>query len=337
MTQHTADIVIIGAGPAGLFAIFEAGMVKLRCHVIDALEYVGGQCTALYPEKPIYDIAGFPSINAADLISNLEQQAAPFDPVYHLNQRVEKLSKTADGWAVATSADTQISAKAVVIAAGCGAFGPNRPPLAGLETYEGKSVFYLVKRREDFRGKRVVIAGGGDSAVDWAISLSEVAERVSVVHRRPKFRAAPESEARLNALAAAGKIDMVIPYQLHGLEGANGQLTNVIVSDLDNKTKSIPADVLLPFFGLAMELGPIADWGLNLNQNHIAVNPATMETNAEGIYAIGDIATYAGKLKLIVCGFSEGAVAMHAAYNRVHPDKALHFEYSTSKGVPSAA
>lgn len=337
MTQYTGDIIIIGAGPVGLFAIFEAGMVKMRCHVIDALEYVGGQCTALYPEKPIYDIAGFPSVNAADLISNLEQQAAPFAPTYHLNQRVEKLQKVGDGWKVTTSTGTEITAKAVVIAAGCGAFGPNRPPLSGLEQYEGKSIFYLVKRREDFRGKKVVIAGGGDSAVDWAISLSEVAERVSVVHRRPKFRAAPESEARLHALAEAGKIDLVIPYQLHGLEGSNGELTNVIVSDLDNKTKSVPADILLPFFGLAMDLGPIADWGLNLHQNHITVNPATMETSAEGIYAIGDIATYEGKLKLIVCGFSEGAMAMHAAYKRVHPDVALHFEYSTSKGVPSAA
>lgn len=337
MTQHTADIVIIGAGPVGLFAIFEAGMLKMKCHVVDALEYSGGQCTALYPEKPIYDIAGFPSIQAADLIANLEKQAEPFSPVFHYNQRVEKLTKTANGWSVTTSTGTKIDAKAIVIAAGCGAFGPNRPPLANLESYEGKSVFYLVKRREDFRGKRVVIAGGGDSAVDWAISLSEVAEKVSVVHRRPKFRSAPESEARLKSLADSGKIELVIPYQLHGLEGKNGQLTNVIVSDLDNKTKSLQADVLLPFFGLAMELGPIADWGLNLNQNHIAVNPATMETSAEGIYAIGDIATYEGKLKLIVCGFAEGAMAMHAAYNRVHPDKALHFEYSTSKGVPNAA
>ena len=337
MTQYTADVVIIGAGPVGLFGIFEAGMVKLRCHVVDALEYLGGQCTALYPEKPIYDIAGFPSVQAADLIANLEQQAAAFAPVYHFNQRVEKLSKTAEGWSVSTSANTQITTKAVVIAAGCGAFGPNRPPLAGLEAYEGKSIFYLVKKREDFRGKKVVIAGGGDSAVDWAISLSEVAEKVSVVHRRPKFRAAPESEARLKTLADSGKIELVIPYQLHGLEGKNGQLSNVIVSDLDNKTKSLEADILLPFFGLAMDLGPIANWGLNLDQNHIAVNPATMETSAPGIYAIGDIATYPGKLKLIVCGFAEAAMAMHAAYNKVHPDKALHFEYSTSKGVPSAA
>lgn len=336
MTKHQTDIVIIGAGPVGLFAIFEAGMLKMRAHVVDTLDFTGGQCTALYPEKPIYDVAGFPSIEAAGLIENLMQQAAPFSPTYHLGQQVVKLDKAGENWKVTTSKGTEIETKAIVIAAGCGAFGPNRPPLAGLEEYEGKSVFYLVGKREEFRGKRVVIAGGGDSAVDWAISLSEVAAKVMVVHRRPKFRAAPESEAKLKALADSGKIELVVPYQLHGLEGANGQLSKVIVSDLDNNTKALEADVLLPFFGLAMELGPIADWGLGLHMNHIEVAADTMATSQPGIFAIGDIATYPGKLKLIVCGFSEAAMAMHAAYKKVHPDVALHFEYSTTKGVPGA-
>ena len=335
-SQHVTDIVIIGAGPVGLFAVFEAGMLKMRAHVIDTLEAVGGQCAALYPEKPIYDIPGYPSILAAELVEKLKQQAAPFAPTYHLGQRVEKLEKTASGFNVTSSTGTQISCKAVIIAAGCGAFGPNRPPIEGLEAFEGKSVFYLVSKREDFRGKKVVIAGGGDSAVDWAISLSELTEKLYVIHRRDKFRCAPESAARLKSLAESGKIEMVIPYQLAGLEGSHGQLSKVIVATLEGETKALDADILLPFFGLAMELGPIAQWGLNLEHNHIMVNSATCETSTPGIFAVGDIANYQGKLKLILCGFSEVAMACHAAYSLVHPNEALHFEYSTSKGAPSA-
>jgi thioredoxin reductase (NADPH) len=331
------DIVIIGAGPVGLFAVFEAGMLKMKCHVIDTLEAVGGQCAALYPEKPIYDIPGYPTILAAELVEKLAEQAKPFSPTYHLGQRVDKVAKTASGFTVTTSAGTAIDCKAIIIAAGCGAFGPNRPPLEGLEQYEGKSVFYLVTRREDFRGKKVVIAGGGDSAVDWAISLSELTSKLYVVHRRDKFRCAPESAEKLKTLAASGKIEMVVPYQLSGLEGASGKLSAVVVSTLEGEKKKLPADALLPFFGLAMELGPIAEWGLNLAQNHIAVNPASCETSTPGIFAIGDIASYDGKLKLILSGFSESAMAMHAAYKLVHPGEALHFEYSTTKGVPQAA
>lgn len=333
MTIHHTDIAIIGAGPVGLFTIFEAGMLKMNCHLIDTLGAVGGQCAALYPEKPIYDIPAHPTILAEDLVSQLEAQAAPFNPIYHLGQQVTALTKTGEGWQVTTSKDTVINCKVVMIAAGCGAFGPNRPPLDNIEEYEGKCVHYLVGKREQFAGKTIVIAGGGDSAVDWVNSLSEVAKKIYVVHRRPKFRAAPDSVAKMEALASTDKVEMIIPYQLDGLQGDNGQLSAVIVKTLDGQTRTLKADYLLPFFGLAMELGPIANWGLNLEHNHIAVNHSTFETNEKGIFAIGDIATYPGKLKLILCGFSEAAMACHAAHTYVHPDTELHFEYSTSKGV----
>lgn len=313
-------------------------MLKMQCHVVDTLEAVGGQCSAMYPEKPIYDIPGYPSILAQDLVDRLAEQAAPFAPTYHLGQRVEKVEKQADGsFLVATSTGTEIHCKAIIIAAGCGAFGPNRPPLAGIEAYEGKSVFYMVTKRETFRGKKVVIAGGGDSAVDWAISLSELTEKLYVIHRRPKFRCAPESAARLEQLAKDGKIEMVIPYQLDALEGANGVLTSVTVATLEGEKRTLEADILLPFFGLSMELGPIAEWGLNLTHNHIGITLPDCATSTPGIFAIGDIATYEGKLKLILSGFAEAAQAAHAAHKLLHPGEVLHFEYSTSKGVPSAA
>lgn len=337
-TFHRTDVAIIGAGPVGLFAIFECGMLKMRCHVVDALDMVGGQCAALYPEKPIYDIPGHPSIDAADLIDRLAEQAAPFAPTYHLGQQVVKLERTHEGrWQLTTSVGTVIDAQAVIVAAGVGAFGPNRPPLDGLEAYEGTSVFYMVRRKQDFAGKRVVIAGGGDSAVDWTLSLADIAERVYVIHRRPKFRAAPESVARMEVLVREGKVEMVVPYQLSGLEGADGRLTGVRVATLDGQEKTLPADALLAFFGLSMNLGPIADWGLNLDRNHIHVLPPSCATSAPGVFAIGDIASYPGKLKLILCGFSEAAQAAHAIHPLVHPGEALHFEYSTSKGVPGAA
>lgn len=337
MTQiPMTDVAIIGAGPVGLFAVFQCGMLGLKAHVIDSLPEIGGQCTALYPEKPIYDIPGFPSVAAGDLIARLEEQAAPFAPVYHLGQQMTGLARGGDGesWLLTTSKGTSIQARTVIIAAGAGAFGPNRPPLAGLEAYEEKSVFYMVKRREDFRGKRVVIAGGGDSAVDWALSLSNVAASVMVVHRRDQFRAAPDSVTRMRTLAAEGKIDMIVPYQLHGLEGANGQLSTVIVASIDGQERRLSADTLLPFFGLAAHLGPIAEWGLGIEHHHITVNPANSETNQPGIYAIGDIASYSNKLKLILTGFAEAAQAAHAIYHRLNPGKELHMEYSTTKGIP---
>jgi thioredoxin reductase (NADPH) len=334
-SHHDTDVVIVGAGPVGLFAVFECGMLRMRTHVVDALDAIGGQCVALYPEKPIYDIPGHPAIDAGRLIDQLVAQAAPFAPTYHLGQRVEALAPTGDGgWRVTTSLDVTISARAVIIAAGCGAFGPNRPPLAGIAGYEGGAVQYFVKRREDFRGRRVVIAGGGDSAVDWALSLAEVADHVMVVHRRDKFRAAPESLARMRALAEAGRVELVVPWQLAALEGDGRELTGVVVEDLDKRRRTLVADRLLPFFGLAMELGPIANWGLALERGLITIDPATAATSVDGIHAIGDIAHYPRKLKLILTGFAEAAHAAHAIHPRVFPGEALHFEYSTTKGLP---
>ena len=328
------DVAIIGAGPTGLFAVFECGMLKMRAVVIDTLEAIGGQCSALYPEKPIYDIPAHPAIEGAELVARLEQQAAPFAPTYLLGRRVETLVPGEGGFTLTTSAGDVVQAKAVIIAAGAGAFGPNRPPLDGLPGYEaGGGVRYLVARREEFRGKRVVIAGGGDSAVDWALSLKDVAAKVTVVHRRPKFRAAPETAAQLEAAAGRGEVEMAIPYQLHGLEGDGTTLTGVQLATLKGEVKTVPADHLLAFFGLSMELGPIAEWGLGLAHSHVAVNPATCETNIPGVHAIGDIASYPGKLKLILQGFAEAAMAAHAIHPRVFPGQALHFEYSTSKGV----
>lgn len=336
--SNTTDVVIIGAGPVGLFAVFELGMLKIRTHVVDALPHVGGQCIALYPEKPIYDIPGFPAIDAQDLIANLHKQAAPFAPTYHLGQQVVKCERLETGdWRLETSTGTVLTCKAVVIAAGCGAFGPNRPPMQNLETYEGRHVHYMVGKREAFRDQTIVIAGGGDSAVDWAISLHDVVRKIYFVHRRDKFRAAPESVARMNELAISGKIEMVIPYQLDALEGDGSTLTGVTVSTLDGGKRTLEAQHLLAFFGLSMDLGPMAQWGLGLSHNHITVNPTTSETSQQGIFAIGDIATYENKLKLILCGFSEAAFAAHAIRNIVYPDTAYHFEYSTSKGVSHAA
>ena len=332
------DVAVIGAGPVGLFAVFQCGMLGFRCHVIDVLDTTGGQCAALYPEKPIYDIPGHPSILAMDLIDRLLEQAAPFEPTYHLGHPVLRLLPLdgRDGWRLEMGGGKSITARAVIIAGGAGAVEPVRLPLADVAEFEGTSLFYLVRSKADLAGKRVVIAGGGDSAVDWALALQGVAAKIMVVHRREKFRAAPDSVRRMHALADDGHLEMVVPYQLSGLEGEGGQLRAVRVATLDGEEKTLEADVVLAFFGLVNNLGPIAEWGVNLDHHQIAVAPDTCATNLPGVFAVGDIAAYPGKLKLILSGFSEAAMAAHAIHPLIHPDRELHFEYSTTKGLPGA-
>ena len=326
------DVVIIGAGPSGLFSAFQAGMLGMKSAIIDTLEVVGGQCAALYPEKPIYDIPAYPQILSQDLVNKLLEQATPFSPEYFLSEQVVGLEDHGNFFKLTTSMGTVLQAKVVIIAAGAGSFGPNRPPLENIESYEGKSIFYLVTNREYFAGKNVIIAGGGDSALDWAISLSEIAN-ISIVHRRTKFRAAPATVQKIHELDSLNKIKLITNYQLDGLKGENGILEEVIGADLDGNKKILKADILLPFFGLAQNLGPILDFGLNVNNHHIKVDYPYFETNVKGIYAVGDVATYEGKLKLILTSFAESASALHHAYSRVFDGKALHFEYSTTKGI----
>jgi thioredoxin reductase (NADPH) len=329
---HT-DAIIVGAGPVGLFAVFELGLLDIKAHLIDILPKIGGQCAELYPEKPIYDIPGYPVITGQGLVDALEKQIHPFGPTFHLGEMVEKVEVLGTPekplFRVATDAAATIEAKVVVIAAGGGSFQPKRPPTPGVEAYEGKSVFYSVRKIEHFRGRRVLIAGGGDSALDWALNLQPVAQRVILVHRRDEFRAAPHSVNAMRALVADKKMDLVIA-QLVGVKGAGGQLSAVTARDADQSTFDLACDDLLPFYGLTMKLGPIAKWGLNLRENLIPVDVATFETSAPGIFAIGDIVTYPGKLKLILSGFHEAALAAQKAHRYVYPDKKLVFQYTTS-------
>lgn len=338
--HHTTDIVVIGAGPVGLFTVFQCGMLGMQCHVVDALPAIGGQCRALYPEKPIYDIPAWPSISADALIDQLTQQAAPFAPTYHVGQTVSALEgDEKQGFKIITSSNTSIACRAVIIAAGAGAFGPNRPPLEGIEDYEGHNVHYMIERRNKFDDQRLVIAGGGDSAVDWALALHDAAAHITFIHRRDSFRAAPESVSRLRAMATAPnpKLDILTPYQLHGLQGSNGKLNGVILRNIETETDTaLPADHLLAFFGLATDVSALADFDLEMDRTHIITDPATAATSRAGVFAVGDIATYPHKLKLILTGFAEAAAAAHQAYGLVFEGRALHFEYSTTKGITAA-
>lgn len=328
------DVAIIGAGPSGLFAGFQAGMLGLKTIIIDTLSYAGGQCSALYPEKPIYDIPAIPAIKAEDLIRNLLQQIEKFNHQMQFNTFVESLEKNPDGAftlkAKSNGIDLSINSKTIIIAIGGGSFGPNRPPLDGIELFEAKSVFYMVNNKKHFEGKNVVITGGGDSAVDWALLLSDIAN-VSIVHRRNKFRAHESSLQELERLINLGKITLHVPYKMHSLVGSNGILSNIVLENIDDSSfKTIQADFLLPFFGLSMDIGPVHSWGLEFDDKYIKVEPSTMQTNINGVFAIGDIASYAGKLKLILCGFSEAATACYAARKHIFPEKSFHFEYSTT-------
>jgi len=333
--QFETDVAIIGAGPVGLFTVFQCGMLGLKSHVIDSLEDIGGQCSALYPEKPIYDIPSHPEILAGDLIENLQKQAAPFNPIYHLSQQVVSMSQDNGLWILKTSTNNEISAKAVIIAGGAGAFGPNKPPLEKLEQYEGTSIFYMVREKKAFEGQDIVIGGGGDSAVDWAIALAPIAKSVTVVHRRDKFRAAPDNVKKMHNMAEQGLINMAVPYQLSDLKGDGNKLSSVIVKGKEGE-KTLKADALLLFYGLSMDLGPINDWSLDIEGGQIKVDPSTSQTNQDTIYAVGDIAAYKNKLKLILTGFSESAMAAHDIRRKLYPDEVMHFEYSTTKGVPGA-
>ena len=323
------DMVIIGAGPVGLFAVFEAGLLGLECHLVDNLDKIGGQCAELYPEKPIFDIPALPRCTGQELIDRLIEQAAPFKPVYHLEQQAEKLSRQDDGrWRMVTSTGTTFVTPNIVIAAGAGSFVPRRIPLPGAENFEGKSLYYAVRRMADFDGKHLLIAGGGDSALDWLLNLQPRAASVTLLHRRDEFRAAPDSVAQMRALVAAGETQLIIG-QIAGLEGEGGQISSVALKTKDGQIDH-PCDTILAFFGLKMELGPIADWGLNLERNLIGVETESFETNQQGIFAIGDIITYPGKLKLILSGFHEGALMCQKAFKYARPEERLVFRYTTS-------
>ncbi|PZX59183.1 thioredoxin reductase (NADPH) [Algoriphagus ratkowskyi] len=331
---HT-DLCIIGAGPVGLFAVFEAGLLKMRCHLIDALPQVGGQLSEIYPQKPIYDIPGYPEVNAQDLVDNLMEQAKPFSPTFTLGERVDHLAKQEDGSFILTTSDkTKIHAQVIVIAGGLGCFEPRKPVVENLELFEGKGITYMVKNPETFRDKNVILAGGGDSALDWTIFLSKVAKRVTLVHRNETFRGAPDSASKVFDLANKGKIDLILSANLKGVSG-NGVLDTVTFTDKNKEEIKIGADYLIPLFGLSPKLGPIADWGLSIDKNAIEVDTRDYSTGVDRIYAIGDINTYPGKLKLILCGFHEAAIMMHSAFKYVYPDQKLSFKYTTVNGVNS--
>jgi thioredoxin reductase (NADPH) len=323
------DAVIVGAGPVGLFAVFELGLVDVKAHVIDILDRPGGQCAELYPEKPIYDVPGLTVVTGQQLTDRLMEQIKPFGAEFHFGERVETLDRLDGGFRLETDTGTVFECKVVVIAAGGGSFTPKRPPLPGIEAYEGSSVFYSVRKMDAFKDKDVVIVGGGDSALDWTLNLQPVAKSLTLLHRRSEFRAAPASVAKMLELVESGDIAFKLG-QVTELQGADGKLTSVTVKAADGSTFQQPLEVMLPFFGLTMKLGPVADWGLNLEENLIPVDTEKFETSEKGIFAIGDINTYPGKLKLILSGFHEAALMAQQAHKYVHPDKKLIFQYTTS-------
>jgi thioredoxin reductase (NADPH) len=328
--RHETDVAILGAGPIGLFAVFELGLLDLKAHLIDILDRPGGQCTELYPEKPIYDIPGLPVVSGQELTDKLMQQVKPFHPQFHLGQMACGLDKLGDGqWRLKTDAGTEIIAPVVVIAAGAGSFVPKRPPIAGIAEYEGKSVFYAVRKMDAFHGKNILIAGGGDSALDWTINLAPVAAKLTLVHHRDGFRAQQHSVNQMRELAAHGKINFEIA-SVKALHGAGGMLDEVTLASPDKREWRHACNIFMPFFGLTIKLGPIAEFGLNLHEDRIPVDTEKFESSTPGIFAIGDINAYPGKLKLILCGFHEAALMAQAAFHICRPNEKLRFQYTTS-------
>jgi len=325
------DVVVIGAGPAGIFAVFELGILNLKCHVIDILDRPGGQCAELYPEKPIYDIPGFPEVTGNELADRLIAQASPFNPAYHFNELAVSLERLPSGrFKVTTDADTVIEAGAIIVAAGGGSFTPKRPPVPGIEDYEGTSVFYAVRKMEQFRDKRIVVAGGGDSALDWTIHLAPVAKSLVLVHRRAGFRAAPDSITKMEELVDSGDVELHVA-QMKELHGEGGQLEGITFTHKEDGDYRYDCDMLLPFFGLTMKLGPVAEFGLTFNEDDkIPVDTEFFSTNLEGVFAIGDIVAYPGKLKLILSSFHEAALAARGCFKTIHPDVELKLGYTTS-------
>ncbi|MBL4612388.1 MAG: NAD(P)/FAD-dependent oxidoreductase [Emcibacter sp.] len=329
----TTDMIIIGTGPVGLFAVFEAGLLGLKCHLIDNLDRAGGQCIELYPEKPIYDIPSRPTVTGEELVDDLMKQAEPFEPVFHLSQQAEALKKLDNGnWRVTTTRGKVIDAPIVVVAAGAGSFVPKKPPFKKLADFEDKSVDYAVHRMEKYRDKNLVIVGGGDSALDWAISLAPIAKRVTLVHRRAEFRGAHDTAQQMLSMVESNALD-VYYGNITDLVGEDGQLSDVEITDLTGEVRNVACDYMLPFMGLKVKLGPIAEWGLNLDKKHVEVNPENFETTQQGIYAIGDVCSYPAKIKLILTGFYEGAVMVRAAFKYAFPDRKMAGGYTTTNSV----
>lgn len=330
---HSTDAIIIGAGPVGLFAVFELGLLDMKAHLIDILDKPGGQCAELYPEKPIYDIPALPVVSGQQLTDQLMEQIKPFGATFHLGQMAERVEKTDTGWRVTTDAGTIIESKVVIIASGGGSFTPKKPPIPGIDTYEGQSVFYAVRQMEKFRNKNIVIAGGGDSALDWTLNLQPLAKSLTLLHRRDEFRAAPHSVAQMRALVAEGKVKLEIG-NLSALKGDQGRLSAVTVTRADKTVDDVACDTLLAFYGLTMKLGPVGAicerLGVAMKDNLIPVDTEKFETSVPGFFAIGDINWYPGKLKLILSGFHEGALMAQQAFRYVYPERKLRFEYTTS-------
>ena len=331
--NKTADILIIGAGPVGLFTVFEAGLLKLTCHLVDSLPQPGGQLTEIYPKKPIYDIPGYPSVMAGELIDNLMEQIKPFKPTFTLGERAETLEEVEEGmYKVTTNKGTELVAPVIAIAAGLGSFEPRKPPIPNLEKYEDNGVDYIIKDPEKYRNKSVLVAGGGDSALDWTILLADIAAEVTLIHRRASFRGALDSVEKVMELAKSGKVNLITNAQAVGLEGGEALEGVKIISNGDEE-QVISVDNFIPLFGLSPKLGPIGEWNLEIEKNAIKVNTLDYSTNRPGIYAIGDINTYEGKLKLILCGFHEGTLMVQSAFKRIYPDQKLSFKYTTVAGV----